>query len=85
MWYIPKDAKMARTAKIFMNGRSQAIRLPREFRFKSREVLIEQEGDALIIRPKPDSWDDFFASPERVPADFMTDRQDTPPQEREVF
>jgi antitoxin VapB len=76
---------MTRTAKIFKNGRSQAVRLPAEFRFKSREVLVEKQGDALIIRPKPDGWDDFFASRVRAPADFLAARNDLPPQEREIF
>ena len=58
---------MPQTAKIFMNGRSQAVRLPAEFRFSVREVFIERQGDAVIIRPKPLGWDDFFASPSQVP------------------
>ncbi len=45
-----------------MNGRSQAIRLPAEFRFSGREVFIEKQGDAVIIRPKPAGWDDFFCT-----------------------
>lgn len=85
MWSISEDAEMTRTAKLFMNGRSQAIRLPAEFRFKSREVLVEKQGDTLIVRPKPDGWDDFFASDERTPEDFLACRDNTPPQEREVF
>ncbi len=46
------------TAKVFMSGRSQAVRLPKEFRFASKEVTIEREGDAIIMRPKrtPDEW-----------------------------
>lgn len=76
---------MAQTAKLFMNGRSQAIRLPAEFRFHGREVLIERHGDAVIIRPKPPGWDDFFARPSKVPADFLEDRKDSPPEERDLF
>lgn len=46
------------TAKVFMSGRSQAIRLPKAFRFASKEVTIEREGDAVIMRPKrtPEEW-----------------------------
>ena len=76
---------MIRTAKIFMNGRSQAVRLPAEFRFSGREVFIERQGDAVIIKPKPLGWDDFFARPSRVPEDFMADRQDPAPEKRELF
>jgi antitoxin VapB len=73
------------TAKIFKNGRSQAVRLPAEFRFSTREVFIERQGDAVILRPKPESWDDFFSRPSKVPADFLADRNDLPPEARELF
>ncbi len=43
------------TAKIFITGRSQAVRLPKEFRFSTKEVTIERQGDAVILRPKLDS------------------------------
>jgi len=75
---------MPQTAKIFMNGRSQAVRLPAEFRFSVREVFIERQGDgALIIRPKPLGWDDFFDRPSQVPEDFMAERKDLAPEKRE--
>jgi antitoxin VapB len=76
---------MAQTAKLFMNGRSQAVRLPAEFRFAGREVFIEREGDTVILKPKPVGWDDFFARPSEVPADFLVDREDREPEERELF
>jgi antitoxin VapB len=76
---------MPKTAKLFMNGRSQAVRLPSEFRFQGREVLIEKKGDAVILRPKPMRWDDFFERPSRVPEDFLSDRQDSPPEDRDLF
>ena len=76
---------MAQTAKLFMNGRSQAVRLPAEFRFKGREVLIEKKGDTVIIRPKPAGWDEFFAMRSEIPADFLEDRQDPPPELRELL
>lgn len=76
---------MIQTAKIFMNGRSQAVRLPAEFRFACKEVFIERQGDAVILRPKPTGWDDFFARSPEVPDDFLADRDDELPQERELF
>ena len=76
---------MPKTAKIFMNGRSQAVRLPADFRFKGHEVYIERQGDAVILRPKPAGWDDFFAHPSKVPADFLEERRDLPPEKRELF
>jgi antitoxin VapB len=74
---------MSATAKLFMNGRSQAVRLPAEFRFSGTEVLIEREGNAVILRPKPSGWDDFFAKSPLTPDDFLADRQDAPPQDRD--
>ena len=73
------------TAKLFHNGRSQAVRLPREFRFQGDEVFIRREGEDVILSPRPQSWDDFFADPQTVPEDFLADRGDLPPQEREAF
>ncbi|HKT15280.1 MAG TPA: type II toxin-antitoxin system VapB family antitoxin [Allosphingosinicella sp.] len=65
----------SRTAKIFKTGRSQAVRLPIEFRFEGTEVFIRRDaatGD-VILSPRPDSWDGLFAlySTSDVPSDFM--------------
>ena len=66
---------MADTAKIFITGRSQAVRLPREYRFEGSEVYIRRDpstGDVVLSR-RPESWDGFFAldATTQVPADFM--------------
>ena len=53
---------MPRTAKLFRNGRSQAVRLPAEFRFEGTEVFARQDpstGDVILSR-RPDSWESFF-------------------------
>ena len=76
---------MAQTAKVFTTGRSQAVRLPKAYRFNSKEVFIYKEGNRVILSEKPESWDDFFASPARVTEDFMAERVDLPPQKRELF
>ncbi|MCK4841584.1 MAG: antitoxin [Methylococcales bacterium] len=76
---------MSKTAKIFTTGRSQAVRLPKAFRFEGKEVFIHKEGNRVILSEKPESWDDFFNSPVQVSADFMENRVDLPPQERELF
>ncbi|HEY6350789.1 MAG TPA: type II toxin-antitoxin system VapB family antitoxin [Candidatus Angelobacter sp.] len=80
---------MPRTAKLFRNGRSQAVRLPSEFRFEGNEVFIRQDsatGDVILSR-RPDSWQDFFALTGEigVPEDFMCERGDQSPQKRELF
>ena len=74
------------TAKIFRNGRNQAVRIPVEFSFNADSVTIEKRGDALILRPlRASGWDAFFADPSlRLPDDFDTG-EDLPPQERELF
>jgi len=76
---------MTQTAKLFITGRSQAVRLPKAFRFEGKEVFIRKEGDCVILSAKPESWDDFFASPARVTEDFMAERVELPPQKRELF
>jgi len=79
---------MARTAKLFRNGRSQAVRLPSEFRFEGTEVFIRQDPDTgdVILSRRPDSWQSFFViAQEGVAEDFMSERQDQAAQERELF
>ena len=62
---------MGSTAKIFMTGRSQAVRLPKEFRFESDEVRIRKEGNAVILEPLPEDWSwlDTIARP--IDEDFL--------------
>jgi antitoxin VapB len=62
------------TAKIFKNGRSQAVRLPKDFRFDVEEVFIKKVGNEVILSPKPDSWRDFFLSDEKADPDFIPHR-----------
>ncbi len=58
---------MTLTAKVFQNGRSQAIRIPKELSVDDSEVYIEKIGDTLIIKPtKTDKWDSFFHSLDNV-------------------
>ena len=74
------------TAKVFMSGRSQAVRLPKEFRFKGTEVEIFRRGDEVILREKPVTVDRLFKVLAQMPNDFYAEeRVDEPPQEREEF
>ena len=80
---------MSQSAKLFMNGRSQAVRLPVNFRFDCDEVFIRRDdatGD-VVISKKPDSWDGFFELLDSVdvPYDFMLDRDNDEPQVRDLF
>lgn len=73
------------TAKIFLNGRSQAVRLPKEFRFDSDEVFISRLGSAVILIPKEDSWDFLFDTLDGFTDDFMNSReQPATQQERDL-
>jgi antitoxin VapB len=77
--------EMPRIAKIFMTGGSQAVRLPAECRFDVEEVLVEKVGEKLVLSPKRSGWKDFFSASNDVPEDFLKDRVDPPPQERDLF
>ncbi len=74
-----------RTAKLFLNGRSQAVRLPAEFRFPGTEVYVRKDpatGNVILSR-RPESWDSFFQLADGgVPREFMSERGDLVPQER---
>lgn len=75
---------MQRKAKIFMNNRSQAVRLPKEFQFRTQEVFIRKEGSAVVLSPKPFDWSSFLADAPVASATFMEEVEDLPVQEREV-
>ncbi len=74
------------TAKVFENGRSQAIRLPKECRFTSDEVLVNKIGDIVIVLPKQNKWDSFMRAIDMFSDDFMADgRAKDISQEREAL
>jgi antitoxin VapB len=70
------------TAKLFMNGRSQAVRLPKEFRFQGGEVLVKQFGGGVLLLPRSTSWDEWFDGLEAFPRDFMRERKQPVRHER---
>jgi antitoxin VapB len=70
---------MSQTAKIFTNGRSQAVRLPAAYRFEGKEVFIRRDpltGDVILSR-KPANWDEFFVALKDadVPVDFLDEKE----------
>jgi antitoxin VapB len=80
---------MTKTAKLFRNGRSQAVRLPSEYRFEGSEVYVRRDpasGDVILSR-RPESWEDLFEliSAVEIPSEFLTDRPDAPPQKRDLL
>ena len=74
---------MQRKAKIFMNNRSQAVRLPKEFQFKTEEVFIRKVGNDVVLSPRPLDWSSYLAEAPVASADFMEGIEDFPVQERE--
>jgi antitoxin VapB len=58
-------------AKLFINGRSQAVRLPKEFQFSGKDVLIQKVGEAVILLPHDKSWEVFLHGLNSFTDDFM--------------
>lgn len=73
-------------ARVFKSGNSQAVRLPKEFRFEVDKVEIFRRGDEVVLRERPASALAIFEALADLPEDFMSeDRSDSPPQERESY
>ncbi len=73
-------------ARIFQSGNSQAVRLPKEFRFTADQVEIFRQGQDIVLRERPSSAAAIFDALASLPDDFMAaGRNDTPAQEREAF
>lgn len=74
------------TAKLFENGKSQAVRLPKECRFVGDEVAVNKIGDIVILMPKDNKWSGFFTGMNLFSDDFMKDgREQTLIQERDTL
>ena len=72
------------TAKIFENGGSQAVRLPKEYRFDVNEVAVNKIGNIVLLSPKSDKWESVLQAIDMFSEDYMADgRADLRPQERE--
>lgn len=74
-----------KTAKIFQNGQSQAVRLPKEFRFDETEVYIKKSGNIVQLIPKKDSWNSLLDSLKKFSGDFMAERIQSELEKRENF
>ena len=66
------------TAKLFQNGSSQAVRLPKEFRMPGNEVKIFKKGNHVILEPIETIWDQLFESLSEFPEDFLKDGRNQP-------
>jgi len=76
-----RSSTVQRTAKIFMNNRSQAVRLPKEFQFNTSEVFIRKRGDDVILSPRPSDWSELLSGP-FASEEYMENVEDLPVQER---
>ncbi len=74
-----------KTAKIFQNGQSQAVRLPKEFRFDDSEVFIKKSGNVVHLIPRSDSWNSLFDSLKKFSRDFMSERIQPDLDKRDSF
>ena len=72
-------------AKLFQNGQSQAVRLPKEFRFDGDSVRIKRIGRAVILLPNDEPWETLFGALEQFSPDFMAERNQPLVQERDEF
>ena len=86
----PPGPGFRKTARVFMNGRSQAVRLPKEFRFDADRVAIWREGRHVVLSPMFKDWDDYLENGARFTDDFfeaMAELRDThlPLEDREPF
>lgn len=72
-------------AKIFENGRSQAVRLPKEFRFSDPEVYIKKMGDMVLLIPKNSIWNIFESSINQFSDDFCQERNQPERQKRDTI
>jgi len=74
-----------KTAKLFQNGQSQAVRLPKEFRFEGEHVFVKKTGSAVVLIPIKNSWDTLIQSLDKFSDDFMAERKQPKMQKRESF
>jgi len=64
-----------KTAKLFKNGKSQAVRLPKEFKFEGADVYIKRIGRNVMLIPKDDPWGSLLSSLDEFSDDFMAERE----------
>jgi antitoxin VapB len=74
-----------KTAKLFRNGQSQAVRLPKEFRFEGDFVYVKKSGNAVVLLPANEIWTSLIESLDEFSDDFMADRNQPKAQAREAL
>ena len=71
------------TAELFLNGQSQAVRLPKEYRFQGDRVYLKRVGNAVVLLPYEAPWQTLLDSLDHFSADFMDECEQPPKQKRE--
>jgi antitoxin VapB len=66
-------------AKLFKHGRSQAVRLPKEFRLPGSQVRVRRHGSGILLEPIETDWNEIFAKIDAIGADFMPEGREQPP------
>lgn len=74
-----------KTAKLFQNGQSQAVRLPKEFRLNGDRVFVKKMGNAIVLIPYQNPWQSLFDSLDQFSADFVESREQPEQQLRETI
>ena len=83
--YIKEEVRTMDTAKVFINGRSQAVRLPKEYRFDGSDVFIKKIDDVVILIPRDKVWKTFRNSFSKFSDDLLLKRDNEIPQERDIL
>ena len=76
------EGRVMETTKIFNSGNSQAVRLPKKYRFKNNEAYISKIGDAVVIFPKKSGWNSLFESLDKFSEDIFEKRVQLPFENR---
>ena len=82
MVYIFSEVNPMQTAKVFINGRSQAVRLPKEFQFAGDDVLIQKVGDAVLLIPNNKAWNTFLQGLNSFTDDFLKEGRKQPKSDK---
>jgi len=85
VYTMDEKRDVMQTAKIFTNGRSQAVRLPKELRFFGKDVYVRKIGKMVVLLPKDDPWSPFMRSLDQFSDDFMHSRDQPVQDSRKKF
>lgn len=82
-WYPPRDTRAMDTARLFQSGRSQAVRLPKAYRFSGTEVIVKHFGNGVLLLPIEDPWQTLEAGLATFEPGFLLSRDQPEQQQRE--